>query len=1137
MESPLQFTSILGFGFLVAVAGSSCDSPPVDSETATAQSAGPVVTGKLEQQPLVEIAERGDAGAPLFTRLDPSETGVYFTLQSSFKTNIKEFMFITPLGGMCTGDYDADGLPDIYLTNATGGNRLFRNLGGFRFEDVTTAAGVEDDQFWGTGACFIDIDNDGDLDLFACGYNRPNKCYINDGSGRFADDAAKLKLDFNGASMMMSFADIDQDGDLDGYLATTAKAPPPGTKFGVVYEGEKPVIPEPLQEYWQFLYLPGKKVQRTEAGQFDRLFRNDGGSFKEVAKASGIDGPYFSLSATWWDYDADRKPDLYVSNDYTGPDMLYHNLGGKFENRIRETVPHTPWFSMGSDIGDVNNDGLIDFLAADMAATTHYRDKMMMGNMDDMGWFLEYAEPRQYMRNALYLNTGTGHMMEAAFLTGLSNTNWTWSPRLEDYDSDGRIDLFVTNGILRDSMNSDLSAFAAQKFQPGSDEWANFWASQPLFKEQNLAYRNDGDLKFTNVSARWGLNHTGVSFGAATADFDGDGDLDLVVNNAEEPATVYRNETTGNRIRVRLLGTESNHFGLGANVSIRTADGVQVRYLTSARGWLSASEPVIHFGLGDVDQIENLTVRWPSGQTQSFEGLPVNHLFTITEPGGKARAEPVAGGEAMFAATDRLKDAVYKEDPFDDFVRQPLLPNKLSQSGPAMAWADVDCDGDSDGFLGGSAGYPGQLLRNNSGKFSIEMIAADDAVSEDAAAVFFDADGDGDQDLYVVSGSVEKEPGDSDYRDRLYLNDGSGAFTKAPEGALPDLRDSGGCVAAADFDQDGDLDLFVGGRSIPGRYPETPASRLLINTGDARFIEKTPEPVAATGLATAVAWSDANSDGWLDLLVTHEWGPVKLFLNDTKGSLSNATEAAGLAKLLGWWNGIAAGDIDGDGDTDYAVTNYGLNTKYKASESKPALIYYGDFDGTGKPHLVEAKFEGSKALPRRGFSCSSGAMPLLKTKLKTFHNFASASLEALYPLEQGTRWEANTLESGILINDGSGTFTFQPFPRLAQIAPAFGVLLNDIDGDGALDCVLAQNTYSPQRETGHMDGGLSLLLKGDGKGQFEPVWPTVSGIVIPSDAVGIAEVDLNGDGREDLVFSTNNGPLYTFEKAEPAPSR
>lgn len=1119
----------MGIVFLIALAATSCDSPPTE---ASAVAPGQSIPGKIEQQPLEKFVE-GDTGAPLFSRLDPADTGLDFTLRPSFKKNIKEFMFITPLGGMCTGDYDADGRPDIYLTNATGGNRLFKNLGGFRFEDVTAAAGVEDDQFWGTGASFIDIDNDGDLDLFACGYNRPNKCFINDGNGRFTDDAARLKLDFNGASMMMSFADIDQDGDLDGYLATTAKAPPPGTQFGVVYEGEKPVIPEPLQEYWQFLYLPGKKVQRTESGQFDRLFRNDGGTFKEVAKASGIDGPYFSLSATWWDYDADRKPDLYVSNDYTGPDMLYHNLGGKFANRIRETVPHTPWFSMGSDIGDVNNDGMIDFFASDMAATTHYRDKMMMGNMDDMGWFLEFAEPRQYMRNALYLNTGSGKMMEAAFLTGLSNTNWTWSPRLEDYDSDGRIDLFVTNGILRDSMNSDLSAFAAQKFKPGSEEWATFWSEQPLFKEQNLAFRNDGDLEFTNVSARWGLNHTGVSFGAATADFDGDGDLDLVVNNAEEPASIYRNETTGNRIRVRLHGTESNQFGLGAHVSIRKADGIQARYLTSARGWLSASEPLVHFGLGDAQQIENLTVRWPSGQTQSFENLPANHLFTITEPGGAIPAEPAratTATAAMFAFSDRLQGAVHKEDLFDDFVRQPLLPNKLSQSGPAMTWADVDGDGDRDGFLGGSAGYAGQLLRNNGGQFSIEKIAADDAESEDIAAVFFDADKDGDNDLYVVSGSVEKEPGDAVYRDRLYLNDGKGGFANAPEGALPGLRDSGGCVAAADFDQDGDQDLFIGGRSIPGRYPETPASRLLINTGDARFIEQTPDALATSGLTTAAVWSDADGDGWLDLLVTHEWGPVKLFLNDTKGSLSDATEAAMLSKLLGWWNGIAAGDVDGDGDIDYAVTNYGLNTKYKASESKPALLYYGDFDGTGKPHLVEAKYEGSKALPRRGFSCSSGAMPLLKTKLKTFHNFASASLEALYPLEQGTRWEANTLQSGILINGGNGQFSFQPLPRLAQIAPAFGVILTDIDGDGALDCVLAQNSYSPQRETGHMDGGLSLLLKGDGRGQFVPVWPTASGIIVPADAVGIAEVDLNGDGRNDLVFSTNNGPLCSFER-------
>ncbi|MGK0185127.1 MAG: hypothetical protein ACI9R3_000902 [Verrucomicrobiales bacterium] len=1128
MNGAFWSSTTVALGFLTSLTATSCDSRPEIAKQVSPER--PIVSGRIEQNPLTPSAAVRE-GDPLFTLLSPEVTAIDFVLRSSFEENAKEFMFITPLGGVCTGDYDADGLPDIYLTNASGGNRLFRNLGRFLFEDVTSAAGVEDAAFWGTGAAFVDIDNDGDLDLFACGYNRPNKCFINDGQGQFTDRAAKLNLDFNGASMMMSFADIDLDGDLDGYLATTAKSPPPGTKFGVVFEGNKPVVPEALQEYWQLLYLPEEKAQQIEAGQFDRLFRNDGDTFQEIAKASGIDGPYFSLSATWWDYDGDRKPDLYVSNDYTGPDMLYHNLGGTFENRIKETLPHTPWFSMGSDIGDINNDGHIDFFASDMAATTHYRDKMMMGNMDDMGWFLEFAEPRQYMRNALYLNTGRGPMMEASFLAGLSKTNWTWSPRLEDFNCDGRVDLFVTNGILRDSMNSDLSAFAAQQFQPGSDQWAQFWANQPLFKEQNLAFRNEGDLAFADVSDQWGLNHTGVSFGAATADFDGDGDLDLVVNNAEELAAIYRNEATSSRIRVRLKGTESNRFGLGAHVTILTAGAVQTRYLTSARGWLSASELTVHFGLGEAEQVEQLTVRWPSGHVQRFEDLPADHLFTITEPGGDSPAEVIKKVAVLFTASDRLAGARHKEDPFDDFAKQPLLPNKLSQSGPAMVWADIDGDGDDDGYLGGSAGYPGQLLTNNDGKFFIEEIALADADSEDVASVFFDADGDGDHDLYVVSGSVEKNPGDAVYQDRLYINDGRGSFSKAEDGALPEVRDSGGCVSAADFDRDGDQDLFVGGRSIPGRYPETPTSRLLVNQGAGRFTDSTPEALASSGLATASVWSDANGDGWLDLFVTHEWGPVKLYLNDMNGSLTDATEAFGLSGLLGWWNGIAAGDVDGDGDIDYAVTNYGLNTKYSASESKPTLIYYGDFDGSGKPHLVEAKYEGSTALPRRGFSCSSGAMPSLKTKMKTFHNFAMASLEALYPLDRGRRWEVNTLESGMLINQGSEGFTFEPFPRLAQIAPSFGVVFHDVDADGMLDCVLAQNSYSPQRETGHMDGGLSLLLKGDGKGKFDPIWPAESGISIASDAVGVAVSDINRDGRDDLVFSTNNGRLYTFERA------
>ncbi|MDA7881038.1 VCBS repeat-containing protein [Akkermansiaceae bacterium] len=1093
------------------------------------------VEGSITSTPL---PDRSAQEGSLFELVDSAHSGVDYGLHWDDPAgNLKEFLFLNPAGGICTGDYDGDQLPDLYITSPSGGNRLYRNLGDFKFEDVTTSAGVADPEFWGTGASFVDIDNDGDLDLYACGYQCPNKLYLNNGDGRFTDQAKPLGLDYKGGSMMMSFADIDNDGDLDGYLATTAVAPPPGTKFLVKYvpresDGvEVPVVLPELREYWDILYLPNDKVRRTEAAQYDHLFRNDNGKFVDVSKSAGIDGNYFTLSATWLDYDTDGDADLYVSNDYTGPDMLYRNRGdGTFENVIREATPHTPWFSMGSDVGDLNNDGLPDLFASDMSATSHYRSKIMMGNMDDSGWFLDWAEPRQFMRNSIFINSGTGRFQEAAFLAGLSSTDWTWSPRIEDFDQDGLADVFVTNGIMRDSMNSDLSNYAEKNLKPGTPEYVKFWVEKPMRKENNLAFKNLGDLKFKSIGEDWGLERNGVSFGAATADLDGDGDNDLVTNNADGPVSIYRNNTSSNtRIKVSLHGVANNRRGLGATILVTTNAGLQSRSITSARGWLSASDTTAVFGLGSADKVLRLEIRWPGKARQIFENLEVNHHYVVSEPIGQPAPPAPSPPTPLFAESNHLAKATHRETPFDDFKLQPLLPNKLSQYGPGMAWGDIDGDGDDDFFLGGAKGQAGQLFGNDGeGNFSPldAPVLAESIGSEDMGALFFDCDNDGDLDLFVAHGSSEEEPGHSSYYDQLYLNDSKGNFSHAPEGSVPKLPLSSGAIACADIDRDGDLDLFVGGRLIPGQYPKAPPSQLLVNQGG----EFTSKLVPGLGMVTGAIFSDADNDGWIDLLVTTEWGPVH-FLKNEEGKLVRKTEKAGLSGRTGWWNGIAAGDLDGDGDLDYLVTNFGLNTKYKASVKKPALIYYGDVDGSGKPHLIEAKVADGKLLPGRGFSCSKSAMPSLQAKVGTFHNFASATLNELYQdtrLESALKLEANTLETGVLINDGKAHFTWTPLPRFAQIAPAFGAILEDLDADGDLDAVLAQNFYNPQRETGRMDGGLGLILENDGSGNLTPMTAAESGLVIPGDAKSLTTIDLNQDSRLDLVFGINDGSTITY---------
>ena len=1142
-ELALKMRSCLRISMMLIVSSlvSGCQpTGPAPAETTSAPAQPATVTPTVP-------SPKPTSSNSLFRRLPESETGIDFTNRADPNHPMSRLYhsgFVT--GGVAIGDLNGDQRPDLFFTSGPDSNRLYLQTANFKFEDATEKAGVGGGTAWGAGANLIDIDNDGDLDIYVCNYATNNQLFINQGNGQFTEQAEPFGIGVADASLVPAFCDYDCDGDLDLYIVTLRYYREGGrpTEAPIGMRNGKPYVLPKYDKYYALKRQRGEngrsKFKLDSYGREDRLYRNNGnGSFVEVTEEAGITGPGFGLSATWWDYNEDGWPDLYVCNDFDDPDVLYHNNGdGTFRNTLEKAVPHTPWFSMGSDAADLNNDGRLDLFVVDMSATNHFKQKTTMGAMNAEKLREVAGPPAQYMRNSLFINTGTGRFQEAAFMAGLANTDWSWAAKLADFDNDGWVDVFIGNGIIRSFNDSDVPFDDSMLI--GRTIWDVFKNTPPR-REQNLAFRNRGQLDFQDVSQAWGLDHVGVSYGAAYGDLDQDGDLDLIVVNLDEPVSVYQNQTKQKSIRLKLVGSVSNRNGIGAEVRLETEEGVQLRQLQPMTGFLSCNESTVHFGVGNLKQIRQVTVRWPSGVRQSLQSLAPG-MYEIREDQANTSTNPLFPHadnkpiEPLFVADDRLNAFPHVDPTFNDFEQQPLLPNRLSQFGPGMAWSDIDNDGDEDVFLGGGTGQAGRVLLNQQGNgFSASPQPAleRDAMSEDMGALWVDIDQDDDLDLYVASGSVEAIDHPARFEDRLYFNDGKGILTRASSNVLPSQTESSGVVTACDFDRDGDLDLFVGGRLIPGQYPLPPQSRLLVNQGGT-FQEATPPALQSVGMVTSALWSDTDGDGWSDLLLTCEWGPIRLFRN-VNGQLKDQSKTAGLSSLLGWWNGIAARDLDGDRDIDYVVTNFGLNTKYHAKPDQPALLYFGDFEKSGRKRLIEAEFESETLFPIRGKSCSTHAMPFLSEKFATYRAFAAADLADLYSsecLEKATRFAANQLESGVLLNDGSAHFTFQPLPRIAQIAPAFGVVISEFNGDAAPDVYLVHNFFGPQPETGNMDGGISQLLYGGGDGSFRPVTPSESGTVVAGDAKSLAMADLNQDGRQDLIVGLHDSQPISFIRSK-----
>lgn len=1097
------------------------------------------LSGEMAIEPLAE----GGSPTGSFTRMTNDATGIdlvyCFPQEAPFALMTDHYSG----NGLCIGDVDGDGLPDLFLTHYDQGNRLYRNLGNWNFAEVTKSAGVGGGGAWCAGPSFADIDSDGDLDLHVCVFNGPNLLYQNDGNGSFSEISAQAGLNFRGPSVMMAFADYDLDGDLDGYLVTHRmplkdEAKPPRNSKEAFDRGiieilnengkRRAVVPPKYRDLFMIMDKGEGRIELATAGHEDVLYQNDGtGKFKNVSIKAGIVGNDIGLAATWWDANGDGYPDLYVSNDYKGPDHFYVNQkDGTFKDMTRTALPHLPWLSMGSDFSDINRDGRMDFMATDMAATTHYQQKISMGDMEKDQWFLNLSEPRQMMRNAVYLNVGSLRFTEAAFLSGLASTDWTWSPKFGDLDNDGWEDLFVTNGMSRDFMNSDLARKTPSRWR------SDAWGKTPILKQKNLAFRNTGDLHFEKKGEAWGLDQLAASYGAAYGDIDRDGDLDLVVVNFDEAVSVFRNDINdNNRLTVALRFDEGNRYGIGAQVEVETASGKQTKQLSLARGFMSANEPILHFGLGNESKVNQLTVRW-KGQEATYKNLLANQRLTIR--GNFVPGKATVRSPSLYTQVNLPQmPAAHIEKPYNDYARQPLLPMKHSQMGPCLAMADVNGDGIDDFYLGGAAGQSGQLTLITGKSMPVMTKPFEEhAAQEDMGALFFDADGDGDQDLYVVSGGVECEPGSPLLKDRLYQNDGKGNFSDVSK-RLPGNTYSGSGVAAADMDHDGDLDLFVGSRILPGSYPEAPRSQLLINE-NGTFTDRGIK--LDTGMVTGALWTDLNDDGWQDLVVAQDWGPLKCWLNE-KGTLKDITESSGLAEWTGWWRGLASRDLDGDGDLDLVATNLGLNTKYKASAEHPLHLYYGDLAGTGQKRLVEAGYEADTLYPKRGKSCSTRAMPTLGKRFTSYHQFASATLTEIYGqrLNEAVEKSVTTLTSGAFLNDGDDHFSWMPFPRVAQLSPGYGIAVAELNGDTRPDVYFVQNNFQPQAETGRFDSGLSQVLYGNGDGTFEvPAEPI--GLIVSGDATALVMTDWNRNGGADWLVGQNDGPVLAFQRAKGTPA-
>jgi hypothetical protein len=1068
-----------------------------------------------------------------FNKLISDNSGIDFSnnLIENDSLNYFTYAYIYMGGGISAGDINNDGLIDLYFTGNMVSNKLYLNKGDLKFEDISVLAGIEGDSRWYTGTTMIDINNDGFLDIYCSvgGKSSPkeNQLFINNGDNTFTEQAKKYGIDDSSNSVQSTFFDYDLDGDLDLYVANY-----PPTSFNAP------------NHYYAF------RQKNPSDLETDRLFKREGDIFIDVTEAAGLKTFGLSLSATVGDVNQDGWPDIYVSNDFSTPDYLFiNNKNGTFSEKVKQATQNTSFYGMGVDIADFNNDNLLDIIQVDMTSQINRRAKANMASMNPrLFWStVNSGFHYQYMQNSLQVNNGNyqegiPHFSNLSRIAGLSSTDWSWGPLIADLDNDGWKDIFISNGTRREINNRDFF-LKIEKKGVHPDSTLEKTLAMPSEKIENYVFKNNRDLTFVQKNKDWGLDEKTFSNGSLYVDLDNDGDLEIVTNNIDDKASIYENKNIENNnfLSLKFNGTKQNNLGLGVKVILFANNEKQFQELTLTRGFQSSVAPQMNFGIGKAENIDSIKVIWPDRNYQIITNVSANSILVINHSESRSQLEytDIKSNKIFktIAEEDLMLNHLHSENPFNDFEKEILLPHQTSMFGPNIGAADLNGDGTEDIVVGGSSKFATSIYFQDENEFkkSDTKIFDTDEVFEDMGIHIFDVENDGDQDIYIASGGNEFSPKSKDLQDRLYLNDGKGNFIKSDFG-LPEMLTSSSRVYSYDYDNDGDKDLFVAGRLVPGNYPSPTDSYILENKSskDNVIFENVTSKVAPDlekiGMVTDAVWCDYDNDGWTDLILVGEWMPIVVLKNEN-GEFKNVSNLLGVDDTRGWWFSIEKGDFDNDGDMDFVVGNLGLNYKYKATEKETFDIYFNDFDKNNKNDIVLSYYNEGEQFPVRGRECSSQQIPAIKSKFKDYESFSVATLEDVYTkddLEKSLHYQIKSFASVYLENTADG-FKIQTLPNLAQTSCINKILVEDFNKDGHLDALIAGNLHASEVETPRSDAGVGLLLLGNGKGDLTPMQTTESGLLVSGDVKDIVKIKIKGI---DYLVVAKNSDLLQFVEVQ-----